>query len=66
MQADAAVGGAVSLPDGYGLESHRTGPVTQVHALAPNEKLAASGCAAETVVVCCRWNLKSILELSVA
>lgn len=38
-----------SLPDGYKLELHQDGPVTQVHISGPNGDLAATGSAAETV-----------------
>jgi hypothetical protein len=48
MKATASAGEMVSLPDGYRMELHQTGPVTQVHVVAPDGDLAASGCAAET------------------
>lgn len=48
MQADAMVGSTDTLPDGYRLEVHRTGPVTQVHIVATNGDLAAKGSVAET------------------
>jgi hypothetical protein len=48
MEAAAMVCEASSLPDGYRMELHQTGPVTQVHIIASNGDLAASGTAAET------------------
>lgn len=48
MEAAATVREASSLPGGYRMELHQAGPVTQVHIVAPNGDLAASGTAAET------------------
>jgi GNAT superfamily N-acetyltransferase len=49
MAATTMVRETSSLPDGYRLELHQNGPVTQVHIVAPNGDLAAGGTAAETV-----------------
>lgn len=51
MIATASTGRATSLPDGYAMELHRTGPVTRACVIAPDGELAASGCAAETADV---------------
>ncbi|ULU24585.1 GNAT family N-acetyltransferase [Dyella terrae] len=51
MKATATALEASSLPDGYEMEFHRDGPVTQVHVIAPDGDVAASGCAAETTDV---------------
>jgi hypothetical protein len=51
MEAAATIGETSSLPDGYRMELHQAGPVTQVNVLAPDGDLAASGCAAETMDV---------------
>lgn len=48
MQATVTNSETGSLPDGYRMELHKFGPVTDVRILAPNGDLAASGCAAET------------------
>ncbi|GLQ92800.1 GNAT family N-acetyltransferase [Dyella acidisoli] len=48
MRATATIGETRSLPDGYRMELHQTGPVTQVYVIAPNGDLAANGSAAET------------------
>lgn len=48
MEAAAIVHETSSLPDGYRMELHQAGPVTEVHIVAPNGDLAASGTAAET------------------
>jgi hypothetical protein len=49
METTATVRATTALPDGYRMELHQAGPVTQVHIVAPNGALAASGCAAETM-----------------
>jgi hypothetical protein len=49
MEATAVVHETRSLPDGYRMELHQAGPVTQVRIVAPNGDLAASGSAAETM-----------------
>lgn len=47
----AAVIDAKPLPDGYAMEIHRAGPVTNARVIAPDGEVAASGCAAETADV---------------
>lgn len=49
METTSIVHETSSLPDGYKMELHQAGPVTQVHIVAPNGDLAASGSAAETI-----------------
>lgn len=51
MQAAATADETRSLLDGYRMELHQAGPVTQVHVVASTGDLAASGCAAETADV---------------
>ncbi|HEV2678481.1 MAG TPA: hypothetical protein VGV37_28405 [Aliidongia sp.] len=48
MTATEIAFGPKSLPDGYRMELHQSGPVTQVRVLAPDGSPAASGHAAET------------------
>lgn len=48
MASTAAVSGIGVVPEGYGLEVHRAGPVTLVRILTPHGDLAAHGSAAET------------------
>ena len=49
MEATSTVPETSPLPNGYKLELQQAGPVTQVHIIAPNGDLAASGTAAETM-----------------
>lgn len=49
MEAIAPAGETGPLPDGYTLQVHQDGSVTQVHIVAPNGELAANGTAAETM-----------------
>jgi hypothetical protein len=49
METSTIVRETSSLPNGYRMELHQDGPVTQVHIAAPNGDLAASGSAAETM-----------------
>jgi hypothetical protein len=51
MLSAAATTDAKPLPNGYGMELHRAGPVTRACIIAPGGGLAASGCAAETADV---------------
>jgi hypothetical protein len=51
MKATATINKMSSLPDGYRMELHQAGPVTQVNVIAPGGDLAASGCAAESADV---------------
>lgn len=51
MKATVATSETSSLPDGYRMELHQAGPVTQVHIIAPDGDLAASGSSAETADV---------------
>jgi len=49
MEATSTAPETSHLPNGYKLELQQAGPVTQVHIIAPNGDLAASGTAAETM-----------------
>lgn len=49
METTAMLQKACLLPDGYTLEVHHDGPVTQVKIVARNGDLAASGTAAESM-----------------
>lgn len=51
MTATEATLDAKLLPEGYRIELHQTGPVTQVRIIAPQGDLAAIGTAAETAEV---------------
>lgn len=51
MMAAVATLDTRPLPNGYRVELHRAGPVTQACIIAPDGNLAASGCAAETADV---------------
>ncbi|HUA79535.1 MAG TPA: GNAT family N-acetyltransferase [Dyella sp.] len=49
MEATAMIRETSSLPDDYAMKLHQVGPVTQVHIVASNGDIAASGSAAETM-----------------
>lgn len=51
MTAGAATPGALTIPDGYKMESSSTGAKTRIRIFAPNADLAASGYAAEAAGV---------------
>lgn len=51
MRSTAIASETRPLPDGYRIELHQSGSVTQVYIVAPNGDLAANGCAAETTDV---------------
>jgi len=48
METTGELREASALPDGYRMELHQDGPVTQVHVIALNGDLAATGTAAES------------------
>lgn len=49
METTAVMHGTSSLPDGYTMEFHQDGPVSQVRIVARNGDLAACGTAAESM-----------------